>query len=110
MSKKLYVGNLPFSSTEEELKELFAQHGEVTSVAIITDRETGRSKGFGFVEFAQSEDADKAIKLDNSEFGGRNLKVSEAKEREPRSGGYRGGSDRGGRDGGRGGYRDRDRR
>jgi cold-inducible RNA-binding protein len=81
MSKKIYVGNLPFSSTEEEIRSMFAQFGDVTSVSIITDRETGSPRGFGFVEM--EEGADKAISaLDNTELGGRNLRVNEAKPRE----------------------------
>lgn len=82
MSKKIYVGNLPFSATEDAVRDLFGQHGEVTSVAIITDRETGRPRGFGFVEM-EGSGADKAIAaLDQTEMDGRSLKVSEAKPRE----------------------------
>ncbi len=89
MSKKIYVGNLPFSTTEDGLRDLFAQHGEVHSVAIITDRETGRSRGFGFVEMDQ-DGAGKAISaLDQTEMDGRSLKVNEAKPREGRSSGPR---------------------
>lgn len=102
MSKKLYVGNLPFSAKEEEVKSMFAQYGEVLSVSIITDRETGKPRGFGFVEM---ENAEKAIaELNNKEFGGRKLTVNEARERREggRGGGFRG--DRNGR-GGRGGRR-----
>ena len=81
MTKRIYVGNLPFSSTEEELRSLFSQYGDVTSVSLITDRETGSPRGFGFVEM--EEGADKAISaLDNTELGGRNLRVNEAKPRE----------------------------
>ncbi len=81
MSKRIYVGNLPFSTTEDEIKDLFSTHGEVISVNIISDRETGRSRGFGFVEMGE-EDATKAIEaLDNNEFNGRKLHVNEAKER-----------------------------
>lgn len=80
--KKLYVGNIPWNCSEDDLKELFNQFGEVSFVRIITDRETGRSRGFGFVEM---ENADKAISdLDNTEYMGRSLRVSEAKEREAR--------------------------
>jgi RNA recognition motif-containing protein len=80
--KKIYVGNLPFSSNEDELKDLFAQYGEVSSVKIISDRNTGRSRGFGFVEM---ENADTAIEeLNGKDFGGRALRVNEAKERPPR--------------------------
>ncbi len=95
MSKKIYVGNLPFSATEAELREVFGAHGEVESVNIVTDRETGRSRGFGFVEMSQ-DDAAKAIEaLDQYEMNGRNLRVNEAKPRENRGGG--GGGGRGGR-------------
>ena len=85
MAKKIYVGNLSFTSTEEEVRELFVQYGEVQSVAVITDRETGRSRGFAFVEM-ESDDADKAIEaLNGQDFGGRSLRVNEAKERGERS-------------------------
>jgi RNA recognition motif-containing protein len=91
MTKKIYVGNLPFSATEDGLRDHFAQHGEVHSVRIITDRETGRSRGFGFVEM-DAATADEAIRsLDQEDFGGRNLKVNEA---QPREGGGGGGGDR----------------
>ncbi len=84
MSKKLYIGNLPFSATEEEITELFANHGEVISVAMINDRETGRPRGFGFVEMEDAA-ADAAIEaLDGKDFGGRSLRVNEARERERR--------------------------
>ncbi|HVS03799.1 MAG TPA: RNA-binding protein [Thermoanaerobaculia bacterium] len=84
--KKLYVGNLPFSATEHEIRELFGQHGTVDSVNVITDRETGQPRGFGFVEM--SEGGDTAIRaLDGAEMGGRNLKVNEARPREDRGGG-----------------------
>lgn len=83
MAKNVYVGNLSWDSTEEGLRSLFEQYGEVDSAKIITDRETGRSRGFGFVEMI--EGADEAIRaLDGTEFDGRNLKVNEAKPREPR--------------------------
>ena len=96
MSKKLYVGNLSFNSTEEEIKAAFGQFGEVTSVTIIKDRDTGRSRGFGFVEM---ENADAAIaQLNGKEFGGRTLTVNEAREREDRKRG--GGGGRGGFGGG----------
>ncbi|BAF69392.1 MULTISPECIES: RNA-binding protein [unclassified Nitratiruptor] len=82
--KQIYVGNLPYSSNEEDVRELFAQYGEVTSVKLINDRETGRPRGFGFVEMDDSS-ADSAIEaLDGSEFGGRSLKVNEARPREQR--------------------------
>ena len=105
MSKRIYVGNLSYQTTENDLADLFGQLGEVASANIITDRDTGRSKGFGFVEMG-SEDADKAIaQLNGSELDGRALTVNEARPREERSaprGGSRGGG--GGRSGGRGGY------
>ncbi|MCK4414857.1 MAG: RNA-binding protein [Candidatus Eisenbacteria sp.] len=92
MSSNLYVGNLPFDVTEEELQELFEPQGEVISAKVITDRETGRARGFGFVEMQQDEDAQKAIQsLDGQDFKGRNLKVNLAKPRENRSGGGGGG-------------------
>ena len=79
MTKKVYVGNLPFRTTEDELSSLFGQVGPVESVSIITDRETGRSKGFGFVSMS-SEDADKAIaQFNGAQFGGRALTVNEAR-------------------------------
>jgi RNA recognition motif-containing protein len=95
--KKLYVGNLPFSATEDEITELFGQHGTVHSVALINDRETGRPRGFGFVEI-DDEALQPAIQaLDGYEMGGRALRVNEAQDR-PRGGGGGGGG------GGRGGY------
>ena len=94
---KLYVGNLSYSTTEAELNELFGNHGQVTSVAVITDRETGRAKGFGFVEFANDEDAKAAIAaLDGKEIGGRALKVNESRPQGSASGGFGGGGNRGG--------------
>jgi RNA recognition motif-containing protein len=90
----LYVGNLPFSVTEDEIREHFAQLGEVHSVKIITDRETGKSRGFCFVEM---ENADEAItELNGKELSGRKISVSEAREREDKPGGFRGGSGGGG--------------
>ena len=83
MSKKIYVGNLPFSATDDEIRDLFAEFGTVESVNLITDRETGRPRGFGFVEM--SDGADAAIRaLDQREMGGRNLNVNEARPREDR--------------------------
>jgi RNA recognition motif-containing protein len=100
MSKKLYVGNLSFSSTEDDVRNHFASYGEVLSVNLITDRETGRLRGFGFVEM-DDEGANAAIEaLDGKELGGRTLKVNEAQEK-PRSGGARRGG--GGGYGGGGG-------
>jgi cold-inducible RNA-binding protein len=105
MGKKLYVGNLPFSATEGSISDLFSQIGGVDSVRLITDRDSGRSKGFGFVEMASDEDAEKAIaELNGKEFEGRALTVNEARPQEPRSGGGGGGGGfRGGRSGGGGG-------
>lgn len=85
MSKKIYVGNLPFSASEDSVRDLFAKHGEVYSVALITDRETGRPRGFGFVEM-DDDGAVKAIaELDQTELEGRSLRVDEAQPRENRS-------------------------
>jgi RNA recognition motif-containing protein len=82
VSKKIYVGNLPFSSTEADLKNVFGRHGAVASVNIITDRETGRPRGFAFVEMEEASAADDAIRaLDGSDLGGRNIKVNEAQGR-----------------------------
>lgn len=93
MAKKLYVGGLPYATTEAELQELFAQAGTVESVAIIMDRDSGRSKGFGFVEMATEEEAQKAIQMFHEyELGGRKLTVNEARpmeKRENRGGGGR---------------------
>ena len=83
MSKKIYVGNLPFTSTEGDLKTVFARHGTVDSVNIIMDRETGRPRGFAFVEMAEASAAADAIRaLDGSDLGGRNIKVNEAQDRQ----------------------------
>ena len=101
--KKLYVGNLPFSATEDELREHFGAHGEVQSVALITDRETGRPRGFGFIEM-DDEGAQKAISaLDGQEYGGRALRVNEARDRRSGGGGGGGGGYGGGGGGGYGG-------
>ena len=92
MGKKLYVGNLPFSTTEAELRQAFEKHGQVESVAVIMDRETGRPRGFAFVEMADANGAAAAMQsLDGRDFGGRALRVNEANERPPRSGGGGGG-------------------
>lgn len=97
MSKKLYIGNLPYNCTPDEVRALFSEHGEVVSVNLISDRYTGQPRGFGFVEM-EDEGADKAIAaLDNSDFGGRNIKVNPARPREG-GGGRRGGGGGGGRD------------
>ncbi|MBQ4014714.1 MAG: RNA-binding protein [Treponema sp.] len=85
MAKKLYVGNLSYSTTEESLNGLFAQFGEVVSAIVIKDRATGQSKGFGFVELADEAAADKAIEAQNGkEFEGRRIRVNVAEERKPR--------------------------
>ena len=100
MNKKLYVGNIPFSATEADLRELFEPHGSIESINVITDRETGRPRGFAFVEMNDAESASKAMQaLDGLDMGGRNLKVNEANERPPRGGGGGGGGG-----GGRGRY------
>jgi RNA recognition motif-containing protein len=92
LSKKLYIGNLPFSSTEEELRDVFGRHGTVESVAVITDRETGRPRGFAFVEMAEADAADDAIRaLDGSDLGGRSIRVNEAQDRRGGGGGGGGG-------------------
>ena len=109
MGKKLYVGNLPFSVNDRTLQEKFAAVGSVDSAKVITDRETGRSKGFGFVEMSTEDEAQAAIsKFDGTDFEGRAMTVNEAKPMAPREdrgfgGGGRGG-DRGGFGGGRGRY------
>ena len=104
MGKKLYVGNLGYDVSSSDLEQLFAGHGSVESADVIMDRDTGRSKGFGFVEMSSNEEAAAAISaLDGKDYSGRSIKVNEAKPREPRSGG--GGYGGGG--GGGGGRRDR---
>jgi cold-inducible RNA-binding protein len=110
---KIYIGGLPYQTNEEQLTQIFSPYGEISSVKVITDRETGRSKGFGFVEMADNEAAKKAIaELNEAELGGRTITVNEARPMEQRSGGgggggrggYGGGGGRGGGGGGRGGY------
>ncbi|HLY62172.1 MAG TPA: RNA-binding protein [Terriglobia bacterium] len=102
--KNLFVGNLPFSSTEDALRTLFAQFGEVQQVKIMTDRDTGKPRGFGFVEMTQDEDAAKAIAaLNGKDFEGRALTVNEARPKPERTGG--GGGYRPGGGGGHGGKR-----
>src|SRR5262245_23190177 len=104
MSMKLYVGNLAFQTTDEELQELFSQAGTVESASIVTDRDTGRSRGFGFVEMASKAEGEAAIaQLNGAEINGRSLTVNEAKPRENRGGGGFGGGRGGGRGGGYGG-------
>ncbi|HEX3229451.1 MAG TPA: RNA-binding protein [Pyrinomonadaceae bacterium] len=124
MATKLYVGNLPFQTTSDELRDHFAQAGSVESASVVEDRMTGRSRGFGFVEMATPEEATTAIEqLNGKDFGGRNLTVNEARPRTDRGpgggGGYGGGGNRsgggygggggGGGYGGGGGRRDKDR-
>ncbi len=100
MAKKLYVGNLPYSVSDEELRTMFEPFGNVESVQVIMDRDTGRSKGFGFVEMSNSDEGQAAIQgMHDKELGGRKLVVNEARPKEDRGGG---GGGRGG--GGRGGY------
>src|ERR671915_1293861 len=107
MSMKLYVGNLSFQTSSNDLQDLFAQAGTVESANVVEDRDTGRSRGFGFVEMSSREEGEAAIQQFNGkEFGGRNLTVNEARPREDRGGGrggFGGGGNRGG-GGGRGGY------
>jgi RNA recognition motif-containing protein len=123
MATKLYVGNLSFQTTSDELRDHFAQAGSVESASVVEDRMTGRSRGFGFVEMATPEEAAAAIEqLNGKEFGGRNLTVNEARPRTDRGpgggyggnraggGGYGGGGGGGGYGGGRGRDKDRDRR
>lgn len=118
--KKLYVGNLPFSANEDDLHNLFSQFGQVDSVNLVRDRDSGQPRGFAFVEMSDDQSAENAINGTNgTDFGGRNLMVNEARPQAPRSagggGGYRGGGGnrsgggygRGGRGGGGGGGRDR---
>ena len=122
MTQRIYIGNLPYDSTEDQVRDLFSQYGEVVSCALPTDRETGRPRGFGFIEMS-NEEGRKAIEaLDGQDFGGRQLRVNEARPREDRGGGgggyrggggggggggYGGGGGGGGRSGGGGGGRDR---
>lgn len=112
--KNIFVGNLSFNTNEDELRQLFEPFGQVDRVSIMTDRDTGRSRGFGFVEMASNEDGEKAItSLNGSQVGGRTINVNEARPKTERSGGGGGGGgrdrgDRGGRGGG-GGGRGRDR-
>lgn len=103
MSRKLYVGNLPFNTDETQLQDLFAQAGTVDTVSVVRDRETGRARGFAFVEMASDEDAQQAInKLHSYELGGRALTVNEARPK-TEGGGSRGGYGGGGYGGGDGG-------
>ena len=102
--KNLYVGNLPFTTTEDDLRTEFSKHGAVVSAQIVKDRETGRSRGFGFVEMSDGADA-AVTALNGAMFGGRTLTVNEARPREERRGGGGGGGGYGGGGGGRGGPR-----
>jgi cold-inducible RNA-binding protein len=119
MGNRIYVGNLSYNTTDEELRQAFAAHGEVVSANVMVDRMSGHSRGFGFVEMATEEQAKAAIgAMNGATIDGRALTVNEAREREPRvgggGGGFRGGGGGGGRDfgggGGGGGDRDRGRR
>jgi len=118
MARKIYVGNLPWSYSSSDLESLFRQYGEVSSAEVVQDRESGRSRGFGFVEMSNDAEFEAAVNgLNGADCGGRPLIVNEARERAPRTGGggggrgyggggggYGGGRDRGDRGGGRGGY------
>jgi RNA recognition motif-containing protein len=114
MATRLYIGNLSYQTMDDDLRQLFSEAGEVASATVITERDSGRSKGFGFVEMANDADAQKAVSMfDGTMLGDRNIKVDIARPREERApggggGGYRGGGggrrDRGGRGGGRRGY------
>ena len=101
MSSKIYVGGLPYSTTDDQLQEIFSAHGAVESARVITDKFSGRSRGFGFVEMSSSDEAQKAIQaLNGSDLGGRPLTVNEARPQERRSGGGFGGGGGGGGGGG----------
>jgi cold-inducible RNA-binding protein len=105
MSSKIYVGGLPYATTDAQLQDLFSTHGQVESARVITDKFTGRSRGFGFVEMVSSDEAQKAIQaLNGTDFEGRNLTVNEARPQERRAGGF---GDRGGERRGGGGGRNR---
>ena len=92
MAKKIYVGNLPWSATQPRLEALFSEHGNVRSAEVISDRETGRSRGFGFVEMESDDDGTRAIEaLNGTDIDGRAITVNEARERAPRTGGGGGG-------------------
>lgn len=104
MGKKLYVGNLPYNATDEQLQEKFSSVGAVESTKVVMDRDSGRSKGFGFVEMADDAGAQAAIdQFNGQDFGGRNMIVSEARPQAPREGGGGGRGGGGGYGGGRGG-------
>ena len=102
MAKKLFVGGLSWDTTDDGLRKAFASYGEITEAKVITDRDTGRSRGFGFVTFARDEDAKTAIsKVDGTSLDGKTIKVNEAQEKSPRGGGRSGGGFEGGRRSGR---------
>lgn len=108
MNAKLYVGNLSWQATDEDVKSAFSKYGNLVEASVVRDRFSGRSKGFAFVRFEQSGDAEKALELNGQDFMGRKLMVSEAREQTERTGGGGGrGRDFGGDRGGRGGYDDR---
>lgn len=104
--KKIFVGNLPWDVDDQKLEDMFTQYGDVQSSKVITDRETGRSRGFGFIEMDEDAANDAISGLNGKDVGGRDLRVNEANERPERSGGYRGGGSSS-RGGGYGGGRDR---
>ena len=102
MAKKLFVGGLSWTTTDDGLRQAFASYGEITEAKVITDRDTGRSRGFGFVTFAQDDDAKTAIsKMDGTNLDGKTIKVNEAQEKSPRGGGRSGGGFGDGRGSGR---------
>lgn len=101
---KLFVGGLPWAMDSEDLRQAFSEFGAITEANVVQDRETGRSRGFGFVTFGDKESAEKAVSaMNQAEIGGRTVNVNFAQAREPREGGFRGG-----RGGGRGGYRNQE--
>ena len=105
-NNRLYVGNLPFNATEDDIRDVFSEHGTVNSVSVITDRETGRPRGFAFVEMGSDQEAQTAVdEMDGRDFGGRSLRVNIARPREARGGGGGGGGYGGGGGGRRGGNR-----
>jgi cold-inducible RNA-binding protein len=105
MGNKLYVGNLPYSYRDDDLQQAFSQYGAVSSAKVMMERDTGRSKGFGFVEMGSAAEAQAAIQgMNGQQIGGRGLVVNEARPMEPRSGGGGGGFGGGGRSGGGGGF------
>jgi RNA recognition motif-containing protein len=102
MAKKLFIGGLSWDTTDDGLRQAFASYGEITEAKVITDRDTGRSRGFGFVTFSQDDDAKTAIsKMDGTSLDGKTIKVNEAQEKSPRRGGRSGGGFGGGRGSGR---------